>query len=227
MPKHRKRYSLAIALISLIGFVAVAFLGYELGRYRAGYSLFDVRRADEAQQQLISQQQDQIDSLERQVAILETAREINRETYAEVESNLTQLEAQIQAQQEELGFYQGIVSPDDGTSGLRIQSFVVDSGRGELDFVLRLVLVQAIVHNDRVSGSVELTVNGLLDGEPATLDVAALADGSAEYGFRYFQALEYEVTLPVGFKAESVDVEIVPNRPSGASFVQNYAWFGE
>ena len=63
-----------------------------------------------------------------------------------------ELQAQIQAQEEELVFYRGIVSPQDGVAGLRIQSLEVLPGDGENRYLLRLLLVQAIVHSRRVAG---------------------------------------------------------------------------
>ena len=46
-----------------------------------------------------------------------------------------------------------------------------------------------------------------------------LADG-VEYEFRYFQAVEFPLTLPPGFVAESVDVEVVPERQRDAPEVR-------
>src|SRR5690606_34897958 len=89
--------------------------------------------------------------LERENAVLRTSREVDRETYAQVEANLARLETTIQAQEEELAFYRGIVSPQDGHLGLRVQSLEILPGDRERHYLLRLVLVQAIVHSRRVS----------------------------------------------------------------------------
>jgi hypothetical protein len=228
MPRKRIWFSSAVVAVGLICIVAMAFLSYELGRYQAGYSLLDVRRTNEARDAEIATRNGQIDDLERQIAILETAREIDRETYAQVEANLNQLEAQLQAQQEELAFYQGIVSPDDGAAGLRVQTFEIESRRAERAFLLKLVLIQAIVHNQNVRGSVNLTVVGHSGGVRTTFDVLDLVVGddspSTRYSFRYFQALEYEIELPLGFVAESVELVITPTEPKGSEVIQTYAW---
>ena len=219
-----------ITIAGVISFALVAWLGYELGRYRAGYVMLDVRREAEQREATIADQAARIETLERQIAILETAREIDSEAYADVESNLDELEAQIQDQQERLRFYQGIVSPDDGEAGLRIQDFEVVTGQDESDFVVRVLLVQAIVHNERVTGSVVLALNGSANGQENVLDLAAL--GGAEfanglpYAFRYFQSVEFPLTLPAGFVAESVEVQVVPQTPRGEAWSQNFAWQG-
>lgn len=228
MPRKRARFPLVVTALVLVFVGAMAYLSYELGRYQAGYSLLDVRRIVETKDAEIATQDERIDDLERQVAILETAREIDRETYAQVGANLSQLEAQIQAQQEELAFYQGIVSPGDGAAGLRVQSLVIEPQRAERAFSIKLMLIQAIVHNQNVTGSVNLTVVGQSDGVRAELDVLDLtvqeSPPSMRYSFRYFQDMEFEIALPLGFTAESVELVVKPSEPKGSDVVQTFDW---
>ena len=221
---------LVIIMVGALSFALVAWLGYELGRYRAGYSLLDVRRQAANRDATIAAQAGAIDEFERQIAILRTAREIDREAYARVEGTLDKLEQQVLEQQEQLRFYQGIVSPEDGEIGLRIQDFEVVSGAVERSYIVRIILVQAMVHNDRVTGSVILTVKGESEGELVTLDLGAVADpelaNGIPYEFRYFQAVELPVVLPPGFVAESVDVDVIQEKPKDASWTHHFAWPG-
>jgi Family of unknown function (DUF6776) len=219
------------ALIYVLGgalLVASIYLAFELGRYEGGYSVIDERRERTAADEALAERDANIEDLRRQIAVLETSREIDKETYAQVEANLSQLQAKIQAQEEELAFYRGIVSPQDGISGLRIQNFEVVPGDAEQRYIVRLVLVQGIIHNQRVSGVVKLHVSGSQDGAPVALDLADVATGpdTAEmaYRFRYFQGFEREVTLPVGFEPSSIEVEIMPSEPRGEPVKQSFSW---
>jgi hypothetical protein len=168
------------------------------------------------------------DELRRQLAIFETSKEIDRETYSQVEANLADLQAQIQAQEEELVFYRGIVSPQDGVAGLRIQSLDALPADAENRYLLRLVLVQAIVHSRKVSGVVKLQLEGTRDGQTTSFDAVELAanrsDYDMDYEFRYFQGLECELTLPVGFEPARVNVEIWPNDARATKVNQSYEW---
>jgi hypothetical protein len=229
MTGGRDKVSLILPLLGIICAGGIAFLAYELGSYQAGYAVLDVRREARANETRLAERDRTIESLRRQIAILETAREIDRETYALVEQNLEQLEGQIQSQEEELAFYQGIVSPEDGSAGLRIQSIDIEPLAPERHFLIRFVLVQAIVHSGRVTGGVELAVLGTSDdGVDAVLDLATLVGDESfaeiSYDFRYFQTIEREVLLPPGFAAESVELRISPSEPRGAGLVQNYSW---
>lgn len=213
--------------VALIG-VGALYLAFELGRYQSGYSLLDQRRERAALEADLTAERELSDELRRQLAIAETANEIDRETYAQVKATLGDLEAQIQTQEEELVFYRGIVSPQDRVAGLRIQSLEVLPSDGEARYFVRLLLVQAIVHNRRVSGAVKLQLEGIKDGQMASFDAAELvaAGGSYDmaYEFRYFQGLETELTLPSGFEPQRMIVEIWPNEARAERINQTFEW---
>jgi len=207
---------------------ASLYLAYELGRYQSGYSILDHRRERAQLTQQLAEEKGVSDELRRQLAIGETSSEIDRATYAQVETTLADLQAQIQTQEEELVFYRGIVSPQDRVAGLRIQSLEALPGDGERRYLVRLLLVQAIQHRARVSGAVKLQLEGLQDGQMASFDAAALvAPGEAydmAYDFRYFQGLEAELALPVGFEPQRMTVEILPNEARAEHINQTFEW---
>jgi hypothetical protein len=222
-PRSLVAYALVLALL-----FAGAYLCFELGRYESGYSVIDHRRELTALKKEASAQRSTAEELRRQVAILETSRQIDHETYARVEANLKDLQGQIQAQEEELVFYRGIVSPKDGVSGLRIESLDVVPADAENRYSLRIVLVQAVVHNRKVTGSIKVSLEGMRAAQAATLDLADLVvDRHAydtTYEFRYFQGLEADFVLPADFEPQRVTVEIAPTEPRGDRSTQSFDW---
>jgi Family of unknown function (DUF6776) len=218
-------------LLYLLAVVAVAgggVLAYELGRFNGGYSILDQRHERDELTAVIAERDQTIESLQRSLAILETSQEVDRETYSQVEVNLNELQARIQAQEEELAFYRGIISPEDGAAGLRVQSLELrptDSGQS---YVLHLVLVQAITHDRRVSGTVRLNFAGFLDGESVELGLDDLVSddtgGDLAYSFRYFQDLQRQLALPDGFEPDEVLLQIRPREPSGQALEQTFDW---
>jgi hypothetical protein len=204
------------------------YLAYELGRYRSGYSIVDHRRETADLTARLAAEQAVSDELRRQLAIGETASEIDRVTYDEVRAELGELQAQIQTQEEELVFYRGIVSPQDRVAGLRIQSLEALPRDGERAYLVRLLLVQAIVHNRAVSGSVKLQLEGVQDGQTASFDAAELVvpgeSYDMDYEFRYFQGLEAELALPVGFEPQRMIVEIWPSEARAERINQTFEW---
>jgi hypothetical protein len=147
-----------------------------------------------------------------------------------VESSLGELQAQIQAQEEELVFYRGIVSPQDRIAGLRIQSLEVLPNDGEGRYLVRLLLIQAIVHSRSVSGAVKLQLEGVQGGQTTSFDAAELVVPGESYDmayeFRYFQGLEAELALPLGFEPQRITVEIWPNEARAERINQTFEWPG-
>jgi len=226
MPSKRKPQLLYLLVILVLG--GGAFLLFELGRLSGGYSFLDQRREREEMLATIATRDQTIEELSRRLAILETSQEIDRETYAQLEDNLGDLQAQIQAQEEELAFYRGIISPEDGAAGLRIQTLELRPGDAEHAYLLHLVLVQAITHDRRISGSVRFEIAGLLGSEPVQFGLDELtseeARGELAYNFRYFQDLQRRIVLPQGFEPNQVLMEIRPREPSGAAATQAFEW---
>lgn len=215
--------------IVLLGLAAgTAYLTFELGRLRGGYDVLEA--ADER-----GELEDRIDELEseklalsEQIALLETHRSIDRESYAEVEKSLDKLQAKIQEQQDAIAFYRGIVSPADGNSGLRVQDFHLTRGEQERAYNIRLVLVQAMTHDRKVTGDVRLSIAGLQDGEQKSYHYRELlpvdGDSNWAFSFRYFQNFDRRVVLPDGFEPERITVLVESRTKSIASIEESYSW---
>lgn len=223
--KERTTWMYALTAVAAVG---ALYLAFELGRFRSGFSVLDHRREVAALTQRIEQERSESDELRRQIAIAQTSGEIDRETYSQVESNLSSLQAKIQSQEEELAFYRGIVSPQDGTAGLRIQSLEVLPADGERRYMVRLVLVQAIVHSRKVAGEVKVQLEGMRDGQMTSVPLSQLVAGDGRYDmayeFRYFQGLETELELPVGFEPQRINVEIWPSEAKAEKVSQTFPW---
>jgi len=213
-----------LVLLALI----VGYLVFEYGRISAGYDVVDAANETGELEVHIESLNDEIEALKQEVALLETHREIDREAYQEVEGSLITLQAKIQEQRDAIAFYRGIVSPSDGNSGLRVQDFKLTRGAQEREFHLRLVLVQAMKHDRKVSGDVALSVEGSEDGEDRTYALTDLLPADADKGwpfsFRYFQDFDRLLVLPDGFTPERVHVEVRSRTRSISSIEESYAW---
>jgi cell division protein FtsB len=211
----------------LLALVA-AYLVFEYGRISAGYDTIDAANERAALAAEIAARDARIGELEQEVALLETHREIDREAYKEVESSLLELQAKIQEQRDAIAFYRGIVSPADGRPGLRVQDFRLTRGAEERQFNLRLVLVQAMKHDRKVSGDVALSIEGSDGGVARTYLLTELlpADASQDwpFSFRYFQDFDRQILLPDGFTPERVHVEVRSKTRSVASIEETFAW---
>ena len=214
---------LLLGLLFVIG-----YLVFEFGRIQGGYDVIDAGNERAEYEDRIAGLQDEIVALEQEVALLETHREIDREAYKEVESSLTALQAKIQEQRDAIAFYRGIVSPADGNKGLRVQDLKLTRGKDEREFNLRLVLVQAMQHDRKVSGDVNLSVEGSQDGVEKTYEFTELLPPEASkawaFSFRYFQDFDRQIVLPDGFTPERIRVEVRSRTRSISSIEESFAW---
>jgi len=208
--------------------VVSAYLIFEFGRIRAGYDIVAVASIRQAYEDHIMQLDDEIVDLKQEVAILKTNREVDRKSYEEVEASLGTLQAKIQEQRDAIAFYRGIVSPTDGNSGLRVQNLKLSRGKAEREFKIRLVLVQAMQHDRKVTGDVSLSVEGSQNGVDKTYALAELVPaedkGAWEFSFRYFQDFDRLLVLPDGFTPERINVEVRSRTRSIASIEESFAW---
>ena len=218
----------AIRAVLLAVLVGAGYLLFEFGRIQAGYDIVAAADERKAYEVIIEGLENEITGLNEQIALLETHGDIDAEAYKEVESSLVELQAKIQEQQDAIAFYRGIVSPADGKAGLRVQDFRLARGSEEREYKIRLVLVQAMKHDRKVSGDVKLSIAGVEGGVEKSYEYAQLlpAEGKRDwaFSFRYFQDFDRMVVLPDGFTPERVTVQVQSRTRSIESIEESFSW---
>jgi cell division protein FtsB len=218
----------AMRVVFAVVVVVCGYLVFEFGRIQANYNIVDAAKERDAYEARITELQAQIKSLNEEVVLLETHRDIDREAYKDVEHSLTALQAKIQEQTDAIAFYRGIVSPADGAAGLRVQDLKLSRGAAERAYNVRLVLVQSLKHDRKVSGDVNFVVEGTQDGAATSYAYSQLLPETEKEGwvfsFRYFQDFEREIVLPDGFTPERVNIEVRSKTRSIASIEESFSW---
>lgn len=208
--------------------VVCGYLVFEFGRIQAEYSIVETAKERAAFEATIAGLENEITALKDSIAVLETHRDIEREAYKEVEANLTALQTKIQEQQDAIAFYRGIVSPEDSKPGLRVQDLKLTRGAEEREYNIRLVLIQAMKHDRKVSGNVRISIDGELDGEETSFTFRDLlpegADAAWKFSFRYFQDFDRLLVLPDGFTPERINVAVDSQTRSIASIEESFTW---
>ncbi len=212
----------------LVAILTGSYLAYELGRMQAGYSIVDVNQERDGYEAQIADLEAQIVSLKEEIALQQTHRDIDSAAYKDVEASLAELQQKIQEQRDAIEFYRGIMSPEDGGRGLRVQDVRLSKGKDDREYKVRLVLVQVMQHDRAVKGDVGFSLEGALNGEPASYSLDQLVpadeDSSWPFSFRYFQAFDRTLILPDGFTPERVNVEVRSRTKSVSSVEQSFAW---
>ena len=213
-----------ILVACLIGAVALVYGAYELGRFQAGYSVVSAFQERRSTNTRLAELEQQNRVLHDRAAQAEMARSIDRRSYEEVAKSITQLNADLQHEREQVAFYRGIVSPANGVRGLHIQGLDIDAGE-EHHFKLRLVLMQAMRQDSSISGSVHMEIEGTRAQQPAKLNLSEVSQMKGEelpFSFRYFQNIEQDIVLPPDFEPTAVHVEI--KSPKADPIEQTFPW---
>ena len=208
--------------------VVFGYLVFEFGRIQANYNIVDAAKERQTYENRITDLEEHIIALKEEVALLETHRDIDREAYKDVETSLMTLQAKIQEQTDAIAFYRGIVSPADGAAGLRVQDLKLTRGQTERTYNIRLVLVQSLQHDRKVSGDVTLSIDGDEGGSATSYSYTQLlpeeSSASWPFSFRYFQDFDREIILPDGFTPEKITIEVRSKTRSITSIEESYSW---
>lgn len=225
---HSRGRVFVTRVVFAVVIVGFGYLVFEFGRIQANYNIVDAAEERQVYEDRIAGLEKKIIALNEDVALLETHRDIDREAYKDVEVSLTSLQAKIQEQTDAIAFYRGIVSPADGAAGLRVQDLRLTRAQEERAYTVRLVLVQSLKHDRKVSGDVSLIINGEEDGVATAYNFAQLMpqDTSASwpFSFRYFQDFDRKIVLPNGFTPETITIEVRSKTRSISSIEAVYAW---
>ncbi len=216
---------LPIASVAIVAALALTY-AFHRGEVAGGLEASRVAREKQVLTERLGRLDAENSRLNARVAQLEMARRLDREAYGQVEQSLGEMQSRLARQNDDLAFYQSIVSPEDGIQGLRIQRLEIERGAGPRDFVFKLTLIQAMRHDTIVSGLAGIEIHGMAGASPVSYSVGELLGqprASLPFSFRYFQTLEQSVTLPEGFEAFEARVS-VESRKLRNSIQQSFPW---
>jgi len=222
----RARRVLVGLLVALTGLFGV-YVVYELGRYNAGYDRQAVGQQRTELEVKIEHLEAENRGLRTKLAELDTIRLGRAREQAEVARAMGDLQAQVAKQSQELAFYRGVVAQGAASLGLKIEDLRITAAPQANVYVAHLALVRSGRAETVAAGTLLLSVDGELAGGEKTLDLAALTGGRQQalrYNFRYFQDFDQPLTLPEGFKAAHLVVEVHSSRGDVTPLSQTFLW---
>jgi hypothetical protein len=220
-----KRRAVLLVLFVLGGFGCI-YGAFELGRYDAGYRVIDsVRGALSTSARIRGLEADNA-QLSTELAAAEVARRVDREGYKQVEQNLGDMQSQIARLNQDLSFYRGLVQPETVIS-VKVQQMQIIPDTTPGSYRIKFVLMQTGKTGGTIAGNLALTIDGLQNGKPLSLDLSRVSAGaraSLAYSFKYFQDYDESVQLPAGFEPTRVGVEIHTGKDANHGFRQAFVW---
>jgi hypothetical protein len=220
-----KRRALVWSLITLGALIALA-IAFVFGMKAGGLQVIDSVRGAIAASSKIRGLEQENENQRRQLEAAEVARRVDREGYAHVERSLGDMQSQIARLNQDLNFYRGLVQPD-SLVHVKVQQMQIVPQPTAGEFQLKFVLMQTGKPDKDVTGNTAISIDGLQQGKPVTLNFAQVSPNrrvSLAYSFKYFQEYAEMLNIPAGFEPTRVGVEIHTGRDSTHSFKQAFVW---
>ena len=209
--------------------LALLWLGLEAGQRAAGHNRTAMRAELGALERELAAAQLREQAQQERLVMLETDGQDSAEAYRQVEERLAEFQATIIAQQEDLAFFRGLVSEPAAGEEVRIQNVVIAEGLQPSTYTLQVVLAQPMGRERRVSGHLEIAIEGSVGQAATTLPLAELTGEESrrdrlEYAFRYFQNIEADLALPDGFVPARLLVRLVPAGRGAEPREERFDW---
>ena len=153
---------------------------------------------------------------------------IERDAYRLANQELIRLQQELLAQQEELAFYRGIVSPKTAGLGVNLQSFVVRRKNSQNQYSYKMILTKSGKSTKKVQGGASVLIRGENGDGISELNIKDLdlenPGKDTKFAFRYFQVFEGDIALPEGFQPFEVEIGIKPSTKKVKAFTETITW---
>jgi hypothetical protein len=215
-------------LLLLVAASAGLASGFLLGRQEA-LSGLGMEPDDYLEMQAeLPRAREQIAALEAELDVVSTRHTVDREALAMVRQDIALQKEHIASLEEGIRFYRGLMAPEDATEGLSLREPELVAREEGATIAFRILVLQEALKHDLLTGKLALEVFGERDGEPVSYPLAQLSDDiegeRVALRFRYFQAIEGQMTLPEGFTPDGISVEVTVNSPRKSEVRERFAW---
>ncbi len=202
--------------------------GFYLGQ-RAAYSGLGIDPAAyRALRSDVAALRDALETREAEFQVQRTRHEVDRAALEIIRREIAAQKEEIAGLEEGLRFYRSLMAPGEIAQGISLRELELVQGRDDRHVVYRIVIQQEASQHEQVQGTLTATVYGVLDGKSVDYPLAALDTGIGDdpisLRFRYFQAVEGEMTLPRGFVPAGVRVDARVREPHEVEVGQDFPW---
>ena len=223
---YRPLYKVVVFLVFIILMGVFGRLIYEYGNNQGLELKVEVVREKELVSKQLVEARVLISEMRQQLSDLTLGSEIDNQANEEVRQTIENQRNLLAAQDEEINFYKGVMVPNAGSKGLRIERLDVSSNAaGKVRY--SLLLTQVVDKRGYVKGGVQLSLLGQNDGQEKALQLGEQGRDKAEaikFRFRYFQNIAGEVQLPEGFVPREFMVVAQSSEPIAQRLEKTFDW---
>jgi len=198
-------WHVSVGLLMLLAIVGV----FIVGRYLALSDLSSTKLHLQETLNELSQSKLAREKLNEKLVMQQQSSQIDSQSSKQLVNNVKELQQAQNDLESELAFYRRIMSPEQEKDGLKVDEFQISSSDTPQNFHFRLTLIQAGKQSRYLKGSVDLQLDGLLNGKKTEYNFRELGtfeNRQFNFQFKYFQNIQGFLQLPDGFIAHKVSI---------------------
>jgi len=201
---------------------------YYFGKYYVAEELIRAHHRIEALEKELQVQRNLLDEERSRSTVAEREADVVRRANALLRESERQRQDEIASLQADLEFYRRLGGASGSQAPLTVHYVELQPTQSPRVFRVIVSLTQNLRWAASISGRVQLSVDGISNGVAAHLTYKQLLAESSKplsFQFKYFQQLEQLITLPEGFEASKLNIEL---KSSGlkAPVEQSWEWEG-
>ncbi|UXI68097.1 DUF6776 family protein [Tahibacter amnicola] len=167
------------------------------------------------------------DGLKQRIAVLERADQVDRVASTDLQQTLREREEEIAGLRTDLAFYSRLVGGGARREGLSVHSVHVAPVKDSRAWNVTATLTQNMKRSQVTAGRLQVSVEGVSNGQLKSLSWTDLASGGGEaagiaFSFKYFQRVPGTIMLPEGFTPNRIKVTVEAD--GGGRVEQGFAW---
>lgn len=191
--------------------VAIIISIFYFGKYYVAAELIRANHKIDALQRDLQALHDQLDEEKSRVTVVEREADIVRRANDLLRESERQRQDEVASLQADLDFYRRLGGAAGSQAPLAVHYLEVQPTQSPRVFRVIISLTQNLRWAAIISGHVELAVDGIRDGAAEHLGNAQLLPDSQKplsFSFKYFEQLERLITLPEGFTATRLIIQL-------------------
>ncbi len=229
--KQRPSSQWIVGLSIFAVFAAIAqvlyFVGQESGSHAQKQALTSLDRAEYELTVVRNEKAEIAQELEN----IRVGSTVDRQSLESVRLEVIELRSTIAALQEDNQFYRNLMAPSGNKRGLSFGTVEIVATERARTYHFKVVMQQLATNHQLLKGSLSFNIIGRKLNEVTLLslsDVSKDIDGvNIKLRFKYFQNIEGELVLPVGFDPERIELDARSTGKKAASIEKRFAWLVE
>lgn len=223
---NRVKRAWSIALVAAC-IVAVPVVTYFGTLWYSGYSSSELKKIVEQQASQIDGLQADVISLKQLNANADLSLEVDRNSLEQMRQEMVDSQTQIEILQEQVKFYQSLMDPNPEKGGVYIETVSVEPASFEGEYSYNIVIAQRSSNHKRIKGKMEVEfISELNSEEVQTFALSELTENGnpLPLGFKFFQQVDGDVSLPDDFNLTKVRVVVQLDGDAAPRLDETYVW---